>query len=190
MLKAQRGFTLIEIGVALALIGLMAAVLAPQVINRLRESESGSLITNLAGVEEGVASYRADIGRYPRRLSNLTTAITTGQKDLCGVNVPDITAWQGPYLNRAVISTGIPVGSATVRDSLHRDPPISTGLVTTALGSLLVTVLDVDLVAANSVDATLDGDGSLTGTGAITWTALAPSTDRGTLVYRIPIRGC
>lgn len=182
----RRGFTLVELAVALVVVALLAGVLLPQLIGRLRQSETAVVLSTLSSLGEAVAGYSADVGRHPRQLTFLTTPISATTQDLCGFTVPDPSAWRGPYLNRAVSSAGIRAGTSVVSDTLSRAPTSSNA--NPPPGEIVITVREVDLETANEVNARLDGDGSLTA-GSVRWTA-GVSTSRGTLTYRIPIRGC
>ena len=69
--RRQRGFTLIEIMVVITLIGLIATIVVPGVMNKLDEGKvvtTKSKITNLKGVLD---DYRRHHGSYPDSLSVL-----------------------------------------------------------------------------------------------------------------------
>lgn len=69
--RRQRGFTLIEIMVVITLIGLIATIVVPGVMNKLDEGKvvtTKSKITNLKGVLD---DYRRHHGGYPDSLSVL-----------------------------------------------------------------------------------------------------------------------
>lgn len=180
---SRKAFTLVEMVTALAIIAIMAVVLVPQVMGRLRDSESGALVSNLSGLASAAASYHADIGRYPRRLSNLSTAISATQKDLCGVQVPDANDWNGPYSDRSVTTTGLPSGASMILDTIIRSP--TSAVYTTAFGNMVFLATGVDSTSWVKADAVLDGDGSIS-TGTVTWT----TNGLDTLKYLVPIRGC
>ena len=180
------GFTLVETVVALVLMALMAAVLVPAVMSRLGGGESDALAANLSGLSSAVVSYQTDLGRYPRRLTYLTTPIAAGTLDLCGVTIPNVALWNGPYAERSISANGVRVGSAVISDTITRLPGSSS--MTTAVGNLVFTVREVDQTAASAVNADLDGDGSLTA-GSVRW-AVGGIPGRGTLTYLLPIRGC
>lgn len=183
---SRRGFTLIEVAAALAIALVLAAVIAPSVMSRYAQSQTGALINNLTGLTRAAMGYKTDVGRYPRRLTYLSTAITAGTQDLCGISVPNVTLWDGPYSERIIPASGVETGSSVISDTLTRSP--ASAVYTTAAGNLVFTVREVDESSALRVDENLDGDGSLA-TGAVQWT-VGTVPGRGSLYYRVPIRGC
>ena len=183
---SRLGFTLVEILVALVIAGLIAAVLVPEMLGRLAEAEGDTLATNLSGLSGAVTAYRVDVGRYPRRMTQLSTPLTAGAQDLCTVAVPNVALWKGPYTDRSMSVNGLASGSAVITDTLTRNP--ASGVFTTGVADLVFTVREVDQTAALDVDAVFDGDGNL-GTGAVQWTVGAVP-GRGSMTYSVPIRGC
>ena len=82
--KTSHGFTLIEILVVLTILGLMAALVVPNVISKLRSSKDKTARIQIAHLEEAVEMYYLDMGNYP---PNLTALIQGGPPP-----------WDGPYL--------------------------------------------------------------------------------------------
>lgn len=67
----RRAFTLLEILVTVAIIGLLAALLLP-VLSRVRElGRRTSCVSNLHQVGLGFAMYRTDHGQFPPQFSDL-----------------------------------------------------------------------------------------------------------------------
>lgn len=182
----RRGFTLIEIVIALGVIALIAGFLAPQIVSRLQGGESAAMIRNLASIADASHAYGADMGRYPSQLTLLATPPTPTTPDLCGRAVPDPSLWRGPYLNRSLAAIGLPTGSAVIGNGFTRDPPST--VLTADFGYLVVTATGVDRGVAEDVEAQFDGDGNLA-TGSNRWSAVGDPA-RGTLTYRVPMRGC
>ena len=87
----SRGFTLVELLVVLAILGLIAAIAVPQTIGylgRAKSNTAGIQIENLGAVLD---LYRLDVGRYPSDSEGLGAL----------VNAPaDIGSWVGPYLKK------------------------------------------------------------------------------------------
>ncbi|MBV8335650.1 MAG: type II secretion system major pseudopilin GspG [Alphaproteobacteria bacterium] len=85
----QRGFTLLELLVVLAILGLLIGLVAPAALRQLgsaKEKIAHQSIERLAGVLD---IYKLDVGTYP----------TTEQGLLALVERPSgITHWNGPYL--------------------------------------------------------------------------------------------
>jgi general secretion pathway protein G len=89
--RGDAGFTLLELLVVLAILGLLAAIIAPQVIKYLGTSRTQTAKVQVQNVVAALELYRLDVGRYPtpqEGLKALVTAPTTA------------TGWNGPYLRK------------------------------------------------------------------------------------------
>ena len=71
--KAQQGFTLIEIMVVVGIIGLLVAVLIPNVTGKMNEARIASARVQIKNVEEALVAYSMKHGgKYPDSLDVLT----------------------------------------------------------------------------------------------------------------------
>lgn len=68
---AQSGYTLVELIVVMAIIGLLTAVAIPTFKNILRRGRETVLKQNLYSIREQIDNYYADKGHYPKSLSDL-----------------------------------------------------------------------------------------------------------------------
>jgi general secretion pathway protein G len=87
----QAGFTLIELLVVLVILGLLAAFVAPQVLNYLGKAKTDAAsaqVQNIAGILD---LYRLDVGRYPTEDEGLEALLEPP---------PDAGRWNGPYVRR------------------------------------------------------------------------------------------
>ncbi len=71
--KGQKGFTLLELLVVVALIGILAALAIPQYKNNVRRSKEAVLKQDLHQFETLIDQYYADKGKYPAALDDLVT---------------------------------------------------------------------------------------------------------------------
>jgi len=85
----ERGFTLLELLVVLAILGLLIGLVAPAALRQLgsaKEKIAHQSIERLAGVLD---IYKLDIGSYPTTEQGLQSLITQPS---------GVARWSGPYL--------------------------------------------------------------------------------------------
>jgi general secretion pathway protein G len=88
---AQRGFTLLELLVVMAIIGLLAGYVGPRYFAQIGKSEVKAARAQIDGLEKALDQYRLDTGHYPSQDQGLA-AITKKP-----ANEP---RWDGPYLKK------------------------------------------------------------------------------------------
>jgi len=88
-LGREDGYTLTEILVVMAVIGLIAAALTPGLVGQLGRSRSKTAQVQVETVAAAVEMFRADVGRYPSQSTGLQELIT---------QPADGEGWVGPYV--------------------------------------------------------------------------------------------
>ncbi len=78
--RGDAGFTLLEMLVVLAIMGLLAAIIAPQIQN----------------VDAALQLFRLDVGRFPTQEEGLNALVTAP---------PTAPGWNGPYLQKSAALT-------------------------------------------------------------------------------------
>jgi general secretion pathway protein G len=63
--RNERGFTLIELLVVLAILGLLAAIVGPQVIRYLGSSRTQTAQIQTKNIAAALELFKLDAGRYP-----------------------------------------------------------------------------------------------------------------------------
>ena len=90
--RPDAGFTLLELLVVLAIMGLLAAIIAPQVLKYLGSSRSQTAKVQIQNIDAAAELFRLDVGRYPTPEEGLTALVSAA---------PSAQGWNGPYLQKA-----------------------------------------------------------------------------------------
>ena len=89
--KGEKGFSLIELIVVLVILGLLAAVVAPNVYKKLAKGKDQIAKMQIKELEGALHMYSFDMGRYPSSSESLEALV----RDPGNSN-----AWNGPYLEK------------------------------------------------------------------------------------------
>lgn len=101
MKKAQKGFTLIELMIVVAIIGILAAVAIPAYQDYIARAQVSEAVTLLGGAKTPMSEFYADNGRWPTALISI---------------VPNTS---GSYVKSVTISAG--AGNTTQAASLQAE---------------------------------------------------------------------
>jgi general secretion pathway protein G len=93
--RRQRGFTLIEIMVVIAILGILAALIVPKIMSRPDEARRVAAKQDIGTVMQALKLYRLDNGRYPTQEQGLRALIEKPGTDPVPNNWKD-----GGYLER------------------------------------------------------------------------------------------
>ena len=91
--KRQSGFTLMELLVVLAILGLLMALVGPNVMRQLGGAKTKTAGIQIKDLEQALEMYKLDVGRYPSSQEGLE-ALTRKPSNATG--------WNGPYLKSDV----------------------------------------------------------------------------------------
>jgi general secretion pathway protein G len=89
--RKDGGFTLLELLVVLAIMALLAAIVAPQVLRYLGSSRTQTARVQIQNVVGALELYRLDVGHYPTDADGLKALMVAPQT---------APGWNGPYLQR------------------------------------------------------------------------------------------
>lgn len=88
--RRTAGFTLVELLVVLAILGLLAGLVGPQVMKFLGSSKTKTAALQIEDLGATLDLYRLELGNYPENLEDLVTD-------------PGAPNWNGPYLRKGQV---------------------------------------------------------------------------------------
>ena len=87
--QGEQGFTLVEMLVVIAIIGLIMGLIGPRVLNYLSESKVKAAKIQVQSFASALDLFNLDAGRYPSTSEGLDALVH---------RTPGVAAWNGPYL--------------------------------------------------------------------------------------------
>ena len=84
--KKQSGFTLLEIMVVIVILGVLASLVAPNVIGNKERADMQKAVSDIVALENALDMYRLDNNHYPTTQQGLESLITkpTGSPEPAG----------------------------------------------------------------------------------------------------------
>ncbi|OHB28978.1 MAG: type II secretion system protein GspG [Desulfuromonadaceae bacterium GWC2_58_13] len=76
ILRNHRGFTLIEIMVVVVILGILAAIVVPRLLERPEEARRTKAAIDIKGIEEAIGLFKLDNGFYPSSEQGLQALVT------------------------------------------------------------------------------------------------------------------
>ena len=151
MLKSKKGFTLIELMIVVAIIGILAAIAIPNFLKFQAKSKQSEAKSNLGAIYTGQVAYFGEVNQYgdfnginwspsgtPRYHYSLGTwALAVDNTNRGAVNVVGTVGWAG-NLNRAVDDNNVQL-SGTYSPLVNNVAPHS--FRATAAGTISSNVL-------------------------------------------------
>jgi len=91
--RTSRGFTLMELLLVLVIIGLLSAIVAPTLYQRIKPAKITAAREQMGNFSVALDSFFVDMGRYPTTSEGLNALRTK----------PDSSEkWKGPYLQKEI----------------------------------------------------------------------------------------
>ncbi len=102
----QRGFTLIEIMVVVVILGILAGIVVPRLLDRPEEARRTKAAVQIRSLEEALGMFKLDNGFYPSTEQGLKALVekpSSGRvpsrfKEGGYINKVPVDPWGSPYL--------------------------------------------------------------------------------------------
>jgi general secretion pathway protein G len=91
--RGEHGFTLIELLVVLAILGLLAGLVGPRILDYFGRAKAQTAALQIENIGGALDLFRLDVGRYPTTEEGLAA--------LAGAP-PGAADWRGPYIKGSV----------------------------------------------------------------------------------------
>ncbi|OBU26245.1 pilin [Photobacterium aquimaris] len=93
-MKKQQGFTLIELMIVVAVIGVLSAIAIPQYQKYVAKAEVASALATMSGVKTNVEAYTAEYGVFPASAADSALGIPTSM-DLGAISLTQTSGSEG-----------------------------------------------------------------------------------------------
>lgn len=102
----QRGFTLIEILVVVTILGILAAIVVPRILERPEQARRTKATVDIKGIEESLGLFKLDNGFYPSTEQGLQALVAKPQTGRIPSRYPEnaylkktpVDPWGNPYI--------------------------------------------------------------------------------------------
>ena len=72
----SHGFTLIELMIVIVILGLLATIIMPKILNRPEQARRTKAAVEIRQIESALALFKTDTGRYPTTAEGLAALVT------------------------------------------------------------------------------------------------------------------
>ena len=97
-MRKDKGFTLIELLIVVAIIGIIAAIAIPNLLNAIDRGKQKRTMADMRSIGTAIESYAVDNNFYPKNLSSVGAAgISAHVSPIYMKTVPTTDGWQNNW---------------------------------------------------------------------------------------------
>jgi len=100
-MRNNKGFTLIEIIVAVALVAILSAAIAPSVLNNIAQGRIARTQSDVQALGSAIMRFKSDTGVFPRLVQPSASSASVGVPDTIGNRFDFLASLSGTWPTRA-----------------------------------------------------------------------------------------
>ncbi len=107
-MRKQKGFTLIELLIVVAIIGIIAAIAIPNLLNAINRGRQKRTMADIRSIATAVESYQVDFNFYPKVAAGDIAQLNTYLQPTYIKRLPSNDGWNQAFqwLGDATVGTG------------------------------------------------------------------------------------
>ncbi len=118
LIKGKKGFTLIELVIVIAILGILAGIAIPRFLDATATARGAKIVADLRTIDSAIVIYNAKTGAYPANTAALTTAAAAGTTTPTTYQL--LATWPVPSIGNAIFpadpSTTVSIATGTTYD--------------------------------------------------------------------------
>jgi len=101
-IRARRGFTLIELVVVIAILGILAGLAIPRFLDATATARGARIVADMRTIDSAIVIYNAKTGSLPADIPSITTEVAASGTTLAKYKL--LAAWPTPPTGTAKIT--------------------------------------------------------------------------------------
>ena len=125
LVKGKKGFTLIELVIVVAILGILAGIAIPRFLDATATARGARIVADLRTIDSAIVIYNAKTGNLP----TVNTQLTTASTDANPTTYQLLAVWPKPATGSAIFPA-VPGTTVTVASGLEYLITVTPGRAT------------------------------------------------------------